>query len=361
MVFHPNIPNDNGFLTSLEQMKDLFIRRGCRQRFTGETPDELKAWQAESRMLLKSLLGFNTFEKCDNNLYELERVELSDHIRFKYVLQTEEKVFVPLYALIPADMKPGEKRPVVICPNGHFARAKESVAAVREEENVLQDIETFNLMYGEDFVKMGYIAFCPDARGFGERAEKARQPEGEWKCSCTFLNRMGIPLGRSALGMNIWDLVKLTDYIETRDDCDSASIGCAGLSGGGMQSLFLAAVDERIRCICTSGYFYGVFESLLIMNENCDCNYVPDLWKYFDMGDIAALLAPRALIIETGDKDTLNGESNLDNISPQFAIAQSSYDVLGCKEKVVHTVFDGGHLWYGRDIYPFFSRFLPIK
>jgi len=358
MINHPDIPNDNGFLTSLEQMKDLFVKQGCKQRFAGSTPGELQKWQSESREILKNLFGFNTFEPCDNKLFELERTNLSDHIRIKYVLQTEEKVYVPLFVLIPADLKPGEKRPAVICPNGHFARAKESVAGIREEVDVIKDIEEFNLMYGEDFVKMGYIAFCPDARGFGERAEKAKQADGEWKCTCTNLNRMGIPLGRSALGMCIWDLHKLTDYIMTRDDCDTTRIGCAGLSGGGMQSMYLAAVDERIKCVCTSGYFYGTLESLLIMNHNCDCNYVPGMWKYFDMGDIAAMIAPRPLIIETGDKDTLNGESNIENITPQVNIARRAYEICGCENLPPHSIFDGGHAWSGRDVYPFFRKYL---
>jgi len=358
MISRADIPNDNGFLTSLEQMKDLFIKHGCKQRFTGTTADELRARQAESREVLKRLLGFETFTPCENKLFEIEKTELPEYTRIKNVLQTEKKVYVPFFTLIPADLKPGDKRPVVICPNGHFKRAKESVAGVREEEDVVQDIAEHNLMYGEDFVKQGYIVFCPDARGFGERAEKARQAPGEWKCTCTHLNRMGIPLGRSALGMSIWDLVKLIDCITTRDDCDSGRIGCAGLSGGGMQSLYLAAVDERIKCVCTSGYFYGALESLLIMNENCDCSYVPDLWKHFDMGDIAALIAPRALIIETGDKDELNGESGLDNITPQVNITRNAYNTYGCNDKLVHTVFDGGHLWNGTDVYPFFSQFL---
>ena len=358
MIFHPDIPNDNGFLTSLEQMKNLFIKKGCRRRFNGNTVDELRVWQAESRVILRQLFGFDTFEPCENKLFELERTQLSDHTRVKYVLQTEEKVYVPLFCLIPADIKPGEKRPVVICPNGHFARAKESVAGIREEENVPEDIAEFNLMYGEDFVKLGYIAFCPDARGFGERAEKARHADGEWRCTCTNLNRMGIPLGRSALGMCVWDLVKLTDYITTRDDCDSSRIGCAGLSGGGMQSIYLAAVDERIKCVCTSGYFYGAFESLLIMNENCDCNYVPGMWKNFDMGDIASMIAPRPLIIETGNTDSLNGESGVDNITPQIEIARRVYEISGVKEYPVHSVFNGGHLWSGKDVYPFFNRYL---
>ena len=154
MVFNKEIPNDNGFLTSLDQLKDLFSK-GCRQRFKGEDSKALAKWQAESRELFKELLGFGTFESCENKLYEIDTKQCEGYTRIKYVLQTEEKVYLPFFALIPDDMKPGEKRPSVICPQGHFKGFKESVAAVRHEKGVIEDMETNHTHYGEDFVKMG--------------------------------------------------------------------------------------------------------------------------------------------------------------------------------------------------------------
>ena len=355
MINHPQIPTDNGFLTSLGQMKHLFSK-GCQQRFAGETVQELETWQAKNRELFKGLLGFDTFEPCDNNLYELERVDCGSYTRVKYVLQTEAMVYMPFYALVPNDIKPGEKRPSVICPHGHVQSMKESIAGIRSVPGVPGDIKEFNTQYGEDFVKMGYIAFCPDARGFGERAEKIAHADDQWKCSCQVLNRMAIPLGRCAIGMSIWDLVKLTDYIHTRPDCDPDRIGCGGLSGGGLQTLYLAAVDTRIKCACTSGYFYGILESLLEQNNNCACNYTPNLWQHFDMCDIAGLIAPRAFIVEAGLQDGLNGRSGIDNVKSQYDITKAKYDVAGAGDKIMLSLFDVGHKWVGIDVYPFFDK-----
>ncbi|MCL2604395.1 MAG: alpha/beta hydrolase family protein [Defluviitaleaceae bacterium] len=347
------LTDENGFYTSVKQMERLFLQ-GCTKRFTGTTPAELAAWQAEARELLRDLLGFGTFEGCADTVYELDSEDCGEYVRTKYVLQTEEYVYTPFFTLIPADLKPGERRPAIICPNGHFNRAKESVAAVRHEEGVLEDMENAHTHHAEDFVRRGYIAFCPDARGFGERAEKAVQDK--WHCSCAHLNRMGIPLGRSALGMQVWDLIKLADYIETRGDCDPSRITCAGLSGGGMQTLYFAAVDTRIKCACTSGYFFGALESRLHGNHHCDCNYVPNLWKYFDMGDIAALIAPRPFIIETGLHDDSNGIRGIENVYDQVRVAQKAYDAAGYADKLKHSVLDVGHRWVGTDVYPFFDK-----
>ena len=43
------------------------------------------------------------------------------------------------------------------------------------------------------------------------------------------------------------------DYLCSRDDIDSARFGCAGLSGGGLRTVYLAGLDDRIRCACCVG------------------------------------------------------------------------------------------------------------
>jgi len=360
MANHPHIPQDNGFYTSQPQLESLFAQ-GCASRFAGKTAADLAAWQRTARATLRSLLGLDTFEEIPPKVYTLDAENCGTYTRTKYVLQTEAQVYMPFFVLRPNGMAVGEARPVVICPNGHFNRAKESVAAVRHEAGVLEDMEKFHTHHAEDFANRGYIAVCPDARGFGERAERNVHADGLWKCSCAKLNKMAVPLGRCALGMNVWDLLKLTDYLTTRADCDAARIGCAGLSGGGLQSMFLAAVDERIRCACTSGYFYGYLNAMLQGDLHCECNYVPNLWRHFDMGDIAALVAPRAFLVETGLRDALNGESGIANVLLQVDIARRAYTAAGYADRLQHSVFDVDHVWVGTDTYPFFDKFLALE
>ena len=345
----------NGYYTTVEQMKLLYDNRSRQSKFTGSTKEEFVKWQNEKRELFKTLLGFDTFEPCGNEIIELSKERCDGYTRTKYVIQTEEKVGVPFYALVPDSIKAGEKLPVVICPQGHFNGMKEGVAGIRVNKDVEYVIDEQGGNYGEAFCKAGYIAFCPDARGFGERTEELQQ-HSAWKCSCTHVNHMAIPLGRCAIGMSVWDLVKLCDYIHTRDDCDINRIGCGGLSGGGFQSLFLAAVDTRVKCAASSGYFYGVKDALVELNSNCACNYVPHLWEHFDMCDIASLIAPRAFIVEAGTKDDLNGRRGIINVNEQVELTRQNYKFFDAEDKVKESVFDMGHMWKGDDIYPFFEE-----
>jgi dienelactone hydrolase len=155
-----------------------------------------------------------------------------------------------------------------------------------------------------------------------------------------------------------WDLMRLADYVETRPECDARRLGCAGLSGGGLQTLWFAALDERVQCAVVSGYLYGYKDSLLKLATNCSCNYVPHLWKLADMGDLAALIAPRPLLVETGTRDALNGERGAANVTEQLAITRQAYRLLGAPDRLAHDLFEGEHMWHGECALPWLDRWL---
>ena len=204
-------------------------------------------------------------------------------------IHTEPGVVMPLYALLPDDLKAGERRPVVIAPHGHGSGGKNMTAGRRDIPAVADAIDKYNGAYAERFAQAGLIVFAPDARAFGERREPVGQANDEdsfMRSTCTPLNNAAISLGQTVTGMWTWDLMRLVDYVLTRDDCDPSRIACAGLSGGGLQTLWLAAMDDRVCAAVVSGYFYGNRDSLLDINDNCGCNFVPGLWQAVDMGDL---------------------------------------------------------------------------
>jgi dienelactone hydrolase len=224
-------------------------------------------------------------------------------------------------------------------------------------------INGHNYDYGVQFARAGFITACPDARGFGERREPNKQgdrknPNLLLSNSCHELTLAGAPLGLTVQGMWTWDLMRLLDLLSKDSRIDTKRVGCAGLSGGGMQTLDLVALDTRIKAAVDSGYFYGVRESLQVTNGHCMCNMVPHLWEHFDMGDIGALAAPRGLMIETGNADPLNGSSNLANVRSQVAISRKVFRALGANDRLQHHVFDGNHRWSGEESIPWMQELL---
>ncbi len=266
---------------------------------------------------------------------------------------------MPLYVLVPKNVD--FPRPALIAPHGHDSGGKFSPAGRKDIPRIRRQIEQYNYEYGVRFVEAGFVVFCPDARGFGERREWMHQVNNEdfLHGSCRELNNIAISLGQTVTGMWTWDLMRLIDYIEQhRNDCDNKKIGCGGLSGGGMQTLRLTALDERVQCSVISGYFYGYRDSLLKLNDNCSCNYVPNLWEIADMGDIGALIAPRPLLIESGTDDPLNGERGVENVTEQLAITLKAYEIFGTADRLYHHIFRGEHRWDGVKTVPWFKKWL---
>ncbi len=313
-----------------------------RLAFSARSRADWQRWRRALRGKLKELTGYNDLIRAPLKPRITETVDCGDYERQRVEIQTEPGLYMPLFVLVPHRNKP--PYPPVIAAHGHASAGKLAVAGVPFSDEHQKLIQSYNYAYGVDFVRRGCIVFCPDARGFGERREKG--PVTLLGQSCAILNLAGFPLGLTLAGMWAWDLHRLVDYIKTRKDCRSDALACVGLSGGGLQTLYAAALDDRITCAAISGYFYGIKQSLLDI-VCCDCNYVPDLWKYADMGDLGALLAPRPLCIETGTQDELNGAGGLGNVRSQVAITRKAYLLAGAPGNLVHHIFEGGHKWNG--------------
>ncbi len=326
--------------------------------FKAKTVAELRRWRRELVAELKKITGYATMQSCPLKARITESEQMDGYTRQHVQIQTEPGVVMPFYALAPEGKGPF---PAVMCPHGHASGGKLSPAGRRDIPEIDKQIAEYNYDYGVQYVREGFIAFCPDARGFGERIEprvREEHPNDILWSSCQYLNQMGIPLGQTVTGMWAWDLHRLIDYIGTRKDCIPGKVGCAGLSGGGLQTLWVSALDERVRCAVVSGYLYGYKESLLEMHWNCSCNYVPHLYENVDMGDLAALIAPRPLLVETGDEDPLNGRSGVKNVTSQLNIARKAYRLLVAAEAVEHDLFPGGHRWNGKVAIPWMKRWL---
>ncbi len=78
-----------------------------------------------------------------------------------------------------------------------------------------------------------------------------------------------------------------------------------------------------------------------------------DLWRYIDICDLGSMIAPRRLLIESGNEDKLNGKRKLNNVFEQIFEAEKSYALFE-SHNLLHKVFDGGHKWYG-SAYAFFN------
>lgn len=345
------VPKIERYYGSLAGMLRKYDSMNRKNRFCASGIQEYEIWKKETRLLLSRLLGLDRMENCPLNPVTEERITLKNGIlREKVIIQVEPGTFMPMYILIP-ERTSGVRPNCFIALPGHNGAGKYSVAGCDEIPVVKDMIRTYNYDYGMQLAKLGYVAICPDPRGFGERRDEALQKDGDESAfigsTCRQLAHMAEPLGQTVAGMLTWDVMRLIDYIHERNEWRLDTLGCMGFSGGGMQTLWAAAMDDRIKQAIISGYMYGYRDSLLILNGNCSCNYVPHLWEYVDMGDLGALIAPRPLAIQSCRDDHLNGHRGLANVTEQVDIIRKAYALFDRHDLPVHDIREGGHCWHG--------------
>ena len=150
---------------------------------------------------------------------------------------------------------------------------------------------------------------------------------------------MAESLGLTLIGLLTFDAMRIIDYLEERKEW--GEIMAIGFSGGGMQTLYLATLDERVKAAVISGYFYGFKDSFVRLNNNCSCNFVPSLFLHFDVADIAGLVAPRPLVIQSAREDHLAGERGLENVLEPMDELKKVYSLLGAENRICHHIVGG--------------------
>ncbi len=337
------------YLADDEALARAFDRESRKARFTGADAASLQAWAEASRQRLSDLLGLDLLEVSPAEPRCVSCTRLAGGIeRILYELPTEPDVWMPVYLLVPDHPRlDGMGRSLaVICPHGHQGAGAASVAGIMGVPAVDDAIRRFNYDYGLRLAQLGYVAVCPEARGWGARRSWKGQGDTEelyLRGTCLNEARMAEPLGRTLLGELVFDLERLVSWLLGQKWVSPDELACVGFSGGGMQTLYLASLDTRIRKVLISGYLYGEKDSLLHLNGNCSCNYVPGLWRLFDMGDIASLICPRPLIVESADHDHLMGPRGLANVTEQVDIVRAAYRLCRAEDRLRHQVIPGEH------------------
>jgi hypothetical protein len=104
-----------------------------------------------------------------------------------------------------------------------------------------------------------------------------------------------------------------------------------------------------------SGYPSSLHEQTFVRGDMCGSQIVPHLARWGELSDVACLVAPRALLIESGTEDDMFG---IDAARAAFQELRRLYAVLSVPEKTAHHVFVGGHRWDGARTAAWLERWL---
>lgn len=153
--------------------------------------------------------------------------------------------------------------------------------------------------HGSWFARNGYACLTIDTLQLGE-IEGVHH--GTYKMNRWWWNSRGY----TPAGVEAWNCIRALDYLETRPEVDATRIGVTGRSGGGAYSWWIAALDERIRCAVPVAGITSLRDHVIngCVEGHCDCMYMVNTFRW-DFATVAALVAPRPLLISNTDKDTI--------------------------------------------------------
>ena len=121
-----------------------------------------------------------------------------------------------------------------------------------------------------------------------------------------------------------------------------------GNSGGGTATFYASCMDERISLSMPSCSVCTYEDSIMAMHH-CPCNFIPGIRKYFDMGDLGALIAPRKLVLVCGKQDEI---FPLQGVEASYERIQKVYSQLGKGELCRLVKGEGGHRFYPDEAWP---------
>ena len=152
-----------------------------------------------------------------------------------------------------------------------------------------------------------------------------------------------LSLGYTPAGVEVWNAIRALDYLETRREVDKHRIGLTGISGGGAMTWYTSAVDERVAAaapVCST-FTFGSQAAHGLASGQCDCIYYHNTYLW-DFPVVGALIAPRPLLILSGQKDTIFPPDGYHEV---FRRAKRVYDFYGggTSERIREVDDDVGH------------------
>lgn len=301
-----------------------------------------REWHDGVRELLDMHLAFPK-TKIDLMPEKIESVQMDGYRREKYLYTAESGLRTPVYMLIPDCA--AEDTPVVLCVHGHGYGCK-SIVGLCEEG-------TYQKNFALEICKRGMIAAAPEMVGFGELRLKEDLESGSGKQnSCQRLSMNLLASGRTLIGVRVYQAIRCLDLIEML--FPERKIGMMGISGGGTVTTLTCAMDTRPQAIVVSGYL-NYFKNSILAMRHCVDNYWPGMNREIELPDLFCMLAPRALLCESGTNDPIYPNAAAKTAAEKV---QSFYRFMNAEHCFALDTFEGVHEIHGDKAYSFLKEHL---
>ena len=308
-----DVPEDQHFLKYILHQFD-------QNRKNDKIPKTLAEWTELRQSLREKIaenIGLYQENQCELNPRRIGTVQKEGYHIEKILLQTFPDIQVPTLAYVPQGKGPF---PAVLCVHGHWAGAKQEPA-----------IQSRCI----GLAKLGFFVLAVDAFGAGERG--IGKALGEYHGASVGASLF--PSGRLLPGLQIYENKRFVDYLQSRKEVIKDRIGVTGASGGGNQTMYAGAMEDRFQAVvpvCSVGTYRSYLGAAC-----CYCELIAGAMNFTEEWALLSMTAPRGLMVINATRDAIQ-------FSPeQAAISiKKSKPIFSLYEKpnnVKHAIFESKH------------------
>jgi predicted peptidase len=243
--------------------------------------------------------------------------------------------------LVPRDLEPGERRPVVMCQHGRGGRPQDVC-------NADEDTRAYH-SFGARLADQGFVVFAPQNLYIGEEEYRMLQRK------CT-------PLKTTFFGPMVRQHEQALTWLASLPFVDDERIGFYGLSYGGKSAMLIpAVVDGYALSICSGDFNEEVWKHVSIDSPYSFMFTIEHDHSEFDFGEkvnyaeLAGLIAPRPFFVERGHRD---GVAPDEWVAYEYAKVRRLYVELGIGDRTGIEFFDGGHEIHMQGTFEFLHKYL---
>lgn len=311
------LTNNHADLLESRLRNEAIIKFGMHQ-----LPDNPEDWVKYRTNLRKTIIqktGLIVNHSLPLDIKETGTIQMKGYQIRNIAFQTRPGVYATANLYIPDGKGPF---PAVITMPGHWRKAKFDPDGPQQ--------------LGHSLALDGYVCLSMDPWGSGERTTV----HGAFDYHGTSLGASLLNVGESLAGFQISDNIRGVDLLSSLSYVDPKNIGATGASGGGNQTMWLAAMDERIKA-AVPVVSVGTFESY-VMRSNCICELLPDGLTFTEEAGIIALVAPRAIMMCNHKQDSAPAflpfemQRTVKNALPIFKM-------LRVEKNITYQIFDKTH------------------
>jgi cephalosporin-C deacetylase-like acetyl esterase len=292
-----------------------------------KSPKQIVEYQKRQKAFFEKQLGAWP-KRTPLNAQVVGKIQRPGFTVEKIIFESQPKHYVTAAMFLPDPKKHKPPYPGVLVPCGHSALGKGCDLYQRA---------------GALLALNGMAALVFDPIDQGERGQlldsKGRPPFWGTKAH-TMVGVGSTLLGRNTAWFEIWDGMRAIDYLQSRREVDPKRIGCTGNSGGGTQTSYLMALDERISCAAPSCFLTSsqrLYET--IGPADAEQNIFNQITFGMHEADYVLMRAPKPTLLCCVTRDFFDISGTWDT----FRNAKRIYMRLGFSERVNIAEHDNTH------------------